>query len=146
MKLSELQIFLCILVILKRTRKTSMNLFQSVLTKKFQIDHNILKGQCQEIFSLQVFFTSLKPLKITYGSFQFFLKFSEIFTSQGAPPVSMTPAANFLYLYFLGGFFSFRSYNIQHCFIRRPSDSTVPTDAGIEPRTSCNGCIGSQTL
>jgi hypothetical protein len=36
---------------------------------------------------------------------------------------------------FLGDFFSFCSYNIQHCFICRPSDSTVPTDAGIEPRT-----------
>ncbi len=35
---------------------------------------------------------------------------------------------------FLGDFYSF-SYNIQHCFICRPSDSTVPTDAGIEPRT-----------
>jgi hypothetical protein len=28
------------------------------------------------------------------------------------------------------------SYFIQHCFICRPSDSTVPTDAGIEPRTA----------
>jgi hypothetical protein len=27
-------------------------------------------------------------------------------------------------------------YTIQHCFICRPSDSTVPEDAGIEPRTS----------
>ncbi len=27
------------------------------------------------------------------------------------------------------------SYRIQHCFICCPSDSTVPTDAGIEPRT-----------
>jgi hypothetical protein len=26
-------------------------------------------------------------------------------------------------------------YNIQHCFIRRPSDSIVSEDAGIEPRT-----------
>ncbi len=29
----------------------------------------------------------------------------------------------------------FFPYNIQHCFICRPSDSTVPTDAGIEPST-----------
>jgi hypothetical protein len=29
----------------------------------------------------------------------------------------------------------FFSYYIQHCFICRPSDSTVPKDAGIEPRT-----------
>ncbi len=38
----------------------------------------------------------------------------------------------------LGDFLNFFSYFIQHCFICRPSDSTVPslpTDAGIEPRT-----------
>jgi hypothetical protein len=47
--------------------------------------------------------------------------------------------------YFWGGFFYIL---FQHCFICLPSDSTVPTDAGIEPRTvaSCNWCIGSQTL
>ncbi len=47
----------------------------------------------------------------------------------------------FLYFfYFLGGFFFlfFSSYYIQHCFIWRPSDSTVPMDAGIEP--SADGC------
>jgi hypothetical protein len=33
---------------------------------------------------------SPKPLKITVGSFRIFLKFAEIFASQGAPP-----AANF---------------------------------------------------
>jgi len=41
----------------------------------------------------------------------------------------------FIILYFWGGFFSFCSYNIQHCFICRPSDSIVQTDTGIEPRT-----------
>jgi hypothetical protein len=30
-----------------------------------------------------------------------------------------------------GGFFQ---YFIQHCFICRPSDSTMPENAGIEPR------------
>ncbi len=36
-----------------------------------------------------------------------------------------------------GDFFEFFSsmYCIQHCFICRPSDSSVPDDAGIEPRT-----------
>jgi hypothetical protein len=29
---------------------------------------------------------------------------------------------------------SFLMYDIQHCFICRPSDSTVSEDAGIEPR------------
>ncbi len=33
---------------------------------------------------------------------------------------------------FLGDYFS---YYIQHCFFCRPSDSTVPTEARIEPRT-----------
>jgi hypothetical protein len=34
------------------------------------------------------------------------------------------------------GFFDFfKIYDIQHCFIRRPSDFTVSEDAGIEPRT-----------
>jgi hypothetical protein len=42
---------------------------------------------------------------------------------------------------FLGDFFLFCLYNIQHCFICRPSDSTVPTDAGIEPRTVATGAL-----
>jgi hypothetical protein len=41
---------------------------------------------------------------------------------------------------FLGGIFIFLYY-IQHCFICRPSDSTVPTDAGIEPRTVATGAL-----
>jgi hypothetical protein len=42
------------------------------------------------------------------------------------------------YFYFLkGGFFGFFlfMYDIQHCFICRPSDSTVSEDARIEPGT-----------
>jgi hypothetical protein len=35
----------------------------------------------------------------------------------------------------------FSAYDIQHCFICRPSDSTVPTDAGIEPRTVATGAL-----
>ncbi len=43
---------------------------------------------------------------------------------------------------FFGGIFSlFFPYVIQHCFICRPSDSTVPTDAGIEPRTVATGAL-----
>jgi hypothetical protein len=38
-------------------------------------------------------------------------------------------------------FFIFSSYYIQHCFVCRPSDSTVPTDAGIEPRTVATGAL-----
>jgi hypothetical protein len=54
---------------------------------------------------------------------------------------------NFFLNIFLGDFlFFFFLYNVQHCFICRPSDSTVPTDAGIETQDRCNLCIGSQTL
>ncbi len=42
---------------------------------------------------------------------------------------------------FWGDFFLFCLYNIQYCFICRPSDSTVPTDAGIEPRTVATGAL-----
>jgi hypothetical protein len=41
---------------------------------------------------------------------------------------------------FLGDFLIF-SYYIQNCFICRPSDSTVPTEAGIEPRTVATGAL-----
>ncbi len=47
----------------------------------------------------------------------------------------------FFYIFFGGDFFNFLSYYIQHCFICRPSDSTVPTDAGIEPRTVASGVV-----
>jgi hypothetical protein len=45
--------------------------------------------------------------------------------------------------FFWGGgrFFLFFSYCIQHGFICRPSDSTMPTDAGIEPRTVATGAL-----
>jgi hypothetical protein len=39
----------------------------------------------------------------------------------------------YLGLYIFYFFYFFSSYYIQHCFICRPSDSTVLTDAGIEP-------------
>jgi hypothetical protein len=45
----------------------------------------------------------------------------------------------FFNIFFGGIFFSFVRYNIQHCFICRPSDSTVQTDAGTEPRTVAIG-------
>jgi hypothetical protein len=42
------------------------------------------------------------------------------------------------------GFFLFFPYYIQHCFFCRPSDSTVPTDAGIEPRTVATGALAGR--
>jgi hypothetical protein len=40
-----------------------------------------------------------------------------------------------------GGDFYFFSYYIHHCFICRPLDSTVSTDAGIELRTVATGAL-----
>ncbi len=37
--------------------------------------------------------------------------------------------------------FNFFLYYIQNCFICRPSDPTVPPDAGIEPRTVATGAL-----
>jgi hypothetical protein len=45
----------------------------------------------------------------------------------------------FLLIYFF-------SYFIQHCFICRPSDSTVPTDAWIEPRTVATSALAATWL
>jgi hypothetical protein len=39
---------------------------------------------------------------------------------------------------FLNIYFYLLMCFIQHCFICRPSDSTVSEDAGIEPRTGCD--------
>ncbi len=49
----------------------------------------------------------------------------------------------FQYL-FEGFFIIFSSYYIQHYFICRPSDSIVPTDAGIEPRTVATGALAAR--
>ncbi len=65
----------------------------------------------------------------------------EIITVRGQSYVSRLPKYFFFFLIFFGGIFSFCSYNIQHCFICRPSDSTVPTDAGIEPRTVATSAL-----
>ncbi len=37
-------------------------------------------------------------------------------------------------------------YNIQHCFVGRPSDSTVSEDAGIEPMTVETTALAGQML
>jgi hypothetical protein len=37
-------------------------------------------------------------------------------------------------------------YHIQHCFICRPSDSTVSEDAGIEPRTVATSALTVDAL
>jgi hypothetical protein len=57
-----------------------------------------------------------------------------IYTHEGA-------SAKFLKRDFFG-FFSFFVYDIQHCLICRPSDTTVSEDAGIDPPDSCDYGIG----
>ncbi len=47
----------------------------------------------------------------------------------------------FIYGIYLFIYLLFFTYCIQHCFICRPSDSTVTTDAGIEPRTVATGAL-----
>jgi hypothetical protein len=37
-------------------------------------------------------------------------------------------------------------YDIQHCFICRPSDSTVSEDAGFEPRTVASPTLAVKTF
>jgi hypothetical protein len=41
----------------------------------------------------------------------------------------------FIFIFFKGGFFLFCSLQYSALLHLPPSDSTVPTDAGIEPRT-----------
>jgi hypothetical protein len=55
--------------------------------------------------------------------------------------VSRVVCNYYCFFYILGGDFYFFSYYIQHCFICRPPDSTVPTDAGIELRTVATGAL-----
>ena len=57
-----------------------------------------LKGQLHEIFDCRCFHESVshRPLSIPLGSLRIFSKiqtFTEIFTAQGAPPVSLTTVA-----------------------------------------------------
>ncbi len=75
--------------------------FEDVIREAFGAIKYLLepnkKGTVSRDFLLQVFFMNHLPqaLKIALGSFRFFRKFAEIFESQGAPPVSTTPVANF---------------------------------------------------
>jgi hypothetical protein len=57
---------------------------------------------------------------------------------------ALTTRLDLIRFFFLWGFFYFFSYFIQHCFICRPSDSTVPADAGIEPRTVATGALAAR--
>ncbi len=66
---------------------------QLVYTKK----PNVIKGTMSRDFLLLFFFMNQFPPspKVSHEDrFDFFRKFSEIFASQGAPPVSTTPVAN----------------------------------------------------
>jgi hypothetical protein len=43
-----------------------------------------------------------------------------------------------------GRFFKVFMYFIQHCFICRPSDSTLSEDAGIEPKTVATSALAAR--
>ncbi len=61
------------------------------------ITYYTFKGTVSRDFLLLVFFTNQfppSPWVFHLDRFEFFRKFSEIFASQGAPPVSTTPVAN----------------------------------------------------
>jgi hypothetical protein len=55
-----------------------------------------LKEQCHEIFDFWFFFMNPFPQapEYTKRQSQIFSKVAEIFTAQGAPPVSLMPVAN----------------------------------------------------
>jgi hypothetical protein len=55
------------------------------------------KGTVSRDFLLLVFYESVspQPQSISLKRFEFFRKFAEVLASQGAPPVSTTPAENF---------------------------------------------------
>jgi hypothetical protein len=61
--------------------------------------HMSLKGQCHEIFCFCFFHESVspQPQSIPFRPFRIFSKIrgDTVFASQGAPPVSTTPVANF---------------------------------------------------
>ncbi len=78
-----------------------------------------LGGSC--VSKIRMFMT-LSPTKIPF-------KFCRTLYNA---PIAFISQRLFIFLFF-GWIFCIFSYYIQHCFICRPSDSTVPTDAGIEP-------------
>jgi hypothetical protein len=58
--------------------------------------HNLIKGTVSRDFLLLVFFMNQfppSPRVFHLDRFEFFQKFADIFASQGAPPVSTTPAS-----------------------------------------------------
>ncbi len=72
-----------------------------------EVGTDFLKGQCHKIFFNEL--VSPKPLSIPKGPFHFFL-FSEIFTSEGVPRVSLNSVAN-------GKIFTQKSLNMSRCIV-----------------------------
>jgi hypothetical protein len=66
------------------------------LSRFINMSNHSLKGTVSRDFLLLVLFMNQfpsSPRVFRLDRFKFFRKFAEIFASQGAPPVSMTPAA-----------------------------------------------------
>ncbi len=88
-----------------------------------------------EDFSMPVTFFRLQKGAQAVGLI-FLQKVRALLSTPGDPQPPTTGS----FLNIFGG--NFFSYYIQHCFICRPSDSTVPTaDAEIEPRTVATGAL-----
>jgi hypothetical protein len=67
-------------------------------------------------------------------------QFAKSIIRNGKGKVTLLNFANVLTGGFFG-FFSLSTYCIQHCFICRPSDSTLSEDAEIEPRTVATSAL-----
>jgi hypothetical protein len=92
---------------------------RDLLKKKFQSEFFLLWSESLLLFLASKFWVSPSLPKVLLP----------------IPPVFFILFSTFLFeTIFLGDFLLFFSYYIQHCFICRPSDSTVPTeDAGSNP-------------
>ncbi len=62
---------------------------------KYVLGHSCIKGTVsRDFFPLDFLWINFPPAPEYLDHFKFFRKFAEIFATQGAPPVSMTPVAN----------------------------------------------------
>jgi hypothetical protein len=119
-------------------------------------NQRVLNGLWISFYSFVVFtfarlsYNDKKILDIGFGNKSYFRKVSSYMrksANEEGAYLSMTAPDTLCSFFFWGGGNFIFLYYIQHCFICRPSDSTVSEDAGIEPQEDwCNYGIGSRTL
>ncbi len=76
--------------------------YKRMLSTAETLRRGIIKGTVSRDFLLLNQFPP-SPRVFHLDRFEFFRKFAEIFASQGAPPVSTTPVANFSTIFASGG-------------------------------------------